>query len=244
MTASNLSSLSSCNQWTHEWAQKNNLESFFLHSIDSTHSWAKRDFQNHETLSVFLADHQTHGRGRYERTWTNSDPGSTLLSTWCLKTSQTPQPILSCRLGLKIYQTLTTVFPQLPFSLKAPNDIFLDSGKLLGILIEIENTGHESLCFFGIGMNVFDKPKAVGVPTACLKDHTLVTRELWSHFCFLMQKNFLELQKDLSRSLLLESEKEELLKALNQHPLEKYSSVDSHGQLMTLNGDLRSWMDI
>lgn len=238
------SPFSSCNQWTDEWAQKNQLSSSFVTQTESTNAWAKKDFSTSTGFSIYLADHQTQGRGRYQRTWTNAEPGSTLLSTWCISSPSGPQPILSARVGLRIFQILKTVFPTLPLSLKAPNDIYLGEGKLLGLLIEIENMGATTNYFFGIGMNVFAKPSATGNITSCLTDSTMVTRDLWYRFCHLLQTGLQDVCKDASRSNLLESEKKNLLEALNLHPTEKYQSIDSHGSLIRADGERVSWNEL
>lgn len=238
------SKFSSCNQWTHEWAQKNEVPSYFLDETDSTNTWAKKSFAASDRFAIFLTDSQTQGRGRYDRKWFNSEPGSTLLSTWCLTSSAGPQPILSSRIGLKIYQSLKTVFPNLPLSLKAPNDIWLGSGKLLGLLIEIESSGQMTHYFIGIGLNVFAKPKGLGIATANLSESTMVSREHWNRLCHLLHVGLCEIGKDPSRENLLEIEKKQLLEALNLHPTENYTSIDSHGNLVRKDGSLVRWSEL
>jgi len=43
--------------------------------------------------------------------------------------------------GLALYRATQTIWPHLPLSLKAPNDLWLGSGKVAGLLIETIASG-------------------------------------------------------------------------------------------------------
>jgi BirA family biotin operon repressor/biotin-[acetyl-CoA-carboxylase] ligase len=236
--------MKSINLLTHQWAEKNNIPSFFENEIDSTNSWAKREFKD-ASLSLYTADHQTQGRGRQKgntpSTWTNSSDGRTWLSTWSLRTPAAPQPIFTVRVGLALYESFSHAWPQLPFALKAPNDIYLHSGKLSGILVEAEQTGEATKIFIGIGANIFAHPGDVGQTAASLSEHAQCTDEEWFNFCFHLHREFLNLQKDAHRSTLTTDEQKRLLAALKKHTGNTIRTITAEGSLILNTGESIPW---
>lgn len=234
--------MKSINQLTLSWAEKNNLPVFFKPEVDSTNTWAKKDFQDNN-MAVFLTDSQNQGRGRNNNTWTNSNPGSTLLSTWCLKLKSSPQPVFPLRVGLALYESFKNVWPQLPWALKAPNDIYLQNAKLAGILIEAENTGAEFKIFIGIGANIFAKPK-VDQPTAHLREQALVSDDEWFKFCFQFVNALRDLQMDPQRQNLLKEEQDRLLYGLQKYAHNDITLVENDGSLLLKNGQKTHWSQL
>lgn len=112
--------------------------------------------------TLILADSQTEGRGRHGRQW-RSDPGSgvwlTLLD--CVRVSGTE--LLSIRLGLCVAESIEE-FAGFPVQIKWPNDLYLNGGKLAGILVESRWRGeHLEWTAMGLGVNVLPP---IGVPHA------------------------------------------------------------------------------
>ena len=104
--------------------------------------------------TLVLADEQTAGRGRRGRRWTSPAGAGlwlTLIERPCHVSAAT---LLSLRLGIHAAQVLDRFAPA-RVALKWPNDLYLDGGKLGGILVE-SRWREERLDWtaVGIGINV------------------------------------------------------------------------------------------
>ena len=234
----------SINQWTSDWAQSKNIPCHFSPETTSTNDIAKIEFpKTNEASALFLTDHQTKGRGRFDRSWENTPKGATLLSTWCFQVKAPLQPIFTPLLGLALFQGLRFHFPELQESIwvKPPNDIYIGEGKLCGLLVESSITGDKQEVFIGLGMNVFDKPQ-VDIPTTCLKDFSDFEKEKWFSFC---QSFYDAVEESIhwgQQSQLPEVKRLQLLKALNNFS-QIYSEVLPAGGLMK-DKTLISWQDL
>jgi len=131
---------------------------------------------------VCLADHQTKGRGQYNREWI-SEPFSNLTFTIGFKPAK-PDHIhlltLSCALAvLECTQEITEVETYL----KWPNDILCNNEKISGILAESVFKGNRiDRLMVGIGLNVnqFHFPNSISNQTTSLinfNDGTALHRE-------------------------------------------------------------------
>jgi BirA family biotin operon repressor/biotin-[acetyl-CoA-carboxylase] ligase len=94
--------------------------------------------------SIVVADHQTAGRGRLDRSW-ESPPGTALLASFVLR----PDPLLSLAAGVAAAEACGH-----GVRLKWPNDLLLGGAKLGGILVEATPT--KAIC--GIGINLHWSP--------------------------------------------------------------------------------------
>jgi len=118
-----------------------------------------------DAYSVVLAEAQTSGRGRLERTW--QSPAGGLYFTMVLRP---PVPLLlSARVtfaaALVLAQTLRAVF-NIDARLKWPNDVLVNDRKLSGMLSELEaESDRVRFINIGIGINVNNDPPAE-VPAA------------------------------------------------------------------------------
>jgi len=120
-------------------------------NTDSTNlrarQWAGEDASHG---SVVLADYQTSGRGRFERTWI-SDPGQNLLMTLILR-ANLPRPArLPLATAMAVLKCLKHVHSPLSLEVKWPNDVLVDGKKCAGVLVE---SPEEGLYLVGIGMNI------------------------------------------------------------------------------------------
>jgi BirA family biotin operon repressor/biotin-[acetyl-CoA-carboxylase] ligase len=95
--------------------------------------------------SIVVADHQTAGRGRLDRTW-ESPPRTALLVSFVLP----PNPILSLAAGVAAAEACGS-----GVRLKWPNDLLLGGGKVGGVLVEA--TPDKAIC--GIGINLTWAPR-------------------------------------------------------------------------------------
>jgi BirA family biotin operon repressor/biotin-[acetyl-CoA-carboxylase] ligase len=94
--------------------------------------------------SVVVAEHQTAGRGRLDRSW-RVPPGTALLASWVMPF----HPLAPLAAGVAAAAACGE-----RARLKWPNDLLMDGGKLGGILIE--RTGER--CIVGIGINLHWAP--------------------------------------------------------------------------------------
>jgi BirA family biotin operon repressor/biotin-[acetyl-CoA-carboxylase] ligase len=103
---------------------------------------------------MIIADEQTAGRGREGKSW-QSSPGSGLWLTLIERpTDPSGLGVLSLRTGLAAAETLDR-FAAEPIRLKWPNDLFVDRGKLAGILVEARwREGNVEYVAIGLGVNV------------------------------------------------------------------------------------------
>lgn len=114
--------------------------------------------------SVLVAERQTAGRGRLDRTWT-APPGVSLTFSVLIR----PQPATSTwgwlplLTGLALQEAVVTV-TGLPAGLKWPNDLLVgpESGKAAGILAQTNGPA----VVIGIGLNVSTAADQLPVPTA------------------------------------------------------------------------------
>lgn len=106
--------------------------------------------------SVFVADHQSHGRGRSGSAW-RSGAGENLLFSLLLRPSAGafPGAALTLTAGLAVRAALAELSGQ-TLGVKWPNDVLAGSKKLAGILCEGQlaaNGAFEALVI-GVGVNV------------------------------------------------------------------------------------------
>lgn len=102
--------------------------------------------------TLVLADQQTAGRGRGGKSWA-SERGAGLWLTLIERPKETSGlGVLSLRVGLAVAEALDR-FAQEPIRLKWPNDLFIDQGKLAGILVEAR-WRQQALEWVAIGLGV------------------------------------------------------------------------------------------
>jgi BirA family transcriptional regulator, biotin operon repressor / biotin---[acetyl-CoA-carboxylase] ligase len=233
--------MDSINQWTEKWAKEKGMNVWFETETTSTNAIAKQKMRHFE---VYLTDHQTAGRGRGGAHWHEGEKHGTLLSSWTFTLNSPPQPIASPLFGLAVYTSLKSAWPQLPFSLKAPNDIYLGDKKLAGLLIEGVSIGKESLLVVGLGMNVFSYPKELNTATH-IAGHTPVDFAHWVKFLDPLYSYFNEMAVLATDTDMPEAFCHQLREALNYFPLkdERVVEVDARGNIIT-DQDVIRWFDL
>ena len=133
------------------------MKIFQFKQIDSTNSVAFRHAEEGAPPgSVFVADYQTKGRGKWGRTWI-SPKGKNLLFSILLrpKMKSSQSPILtqiSCRSVAKVLKRKL----KLNLTFKRPNDILVKKKKICGVLVEAKGyvSGALESVVVGIGLNV------------------------------------------------------------------------------------------
>jgi BirA family biotin operon repressor/biotin-[acetyl-CoA-carboxylase] ligase len=115
--------------------------------------------------TVVHADEQATGRGRFGRTWF-SPPGNLYLSV-ILRIDLPPEraPELSFVTAITVADAIDALLPKTTKStLKWPNDVLVNDGKIAGILVETVDDAQ----IIGIGVNVLEAPRNAPYKTATL----------------------------------------------------------------------------
>src|ERR1700716_3965978 len=112
------------------------------------------------TTSTLDVAHRTAGRGRGGKSW-QSSPGDGLWLTLIERPADSSGlEVLSLRVGLAAAEALDRFAPE-PIRLQWPNDLYLEDGKLAGILVEARwREGSVEWVAIGLGVNV-SAPKEV-----------------------------------------------------------------------------------
>lgn len=237
------------------WTERQGLSHSYFESTTSTNDYAKQeafDLSANEIAKIYFADEQTNGRGRFDRKWVSAKSGSQLLSTWSFSVMYPAQPTLSILVGMSLYRAALSTWPFLNWSLKAPNDLFLNGKKVAGLLTEVVTQGAETRWVIGLGMNVFSIPKIdpkPDLPITCLT-HELpngfpLMGEDWTSF---LDRWFFELTAHLGREdfSLSPTEQKVLLLALNSNPnlKSKFTAIEADGTLIVDDDDEIKWTEL
>jgi len=138
----------------------------FFKKVESTNAFAGPYLENSTLQSNFVicAREQTGGKGRLERDWYS--PVGGLYFTLGFPRTQFPSTI-TLFTGVIIHKVLSSIFPELTFSIKWANDIFLNYKKVGGILTSA-NT-HGTVIGIGIDCNIKVIPNRLkGIATSLL----------------------------------------------------------------------------
>jgi BirA family biotin operon repressor/biotin-[acetyl-CoA-carboxylase] ligase len=116
---------------------------------------------------VIVAEHQTAGRGRLDRTW-ETPPRAALTFSLLLRPTVDPShwPWLPLLTGLAVTAGVRRATGLSGVGLKWPNDVLVDERKLAGILLERVETPDGPAAVVGIGINVSTTVDELPVPTA------------------------------------------------------------------------------
>jgi BirA family biotin operon repressor/biotin-[acetyl-CoA-carboxylase] ligase len=136
---------------------------FFSRAVGSTNDWAK-ELAEHGAAegTVAIAETQTAGRGRLDRTWVSPKGGlyfSVILRPR-LKPAEAVRLVFVA--GLAVAEALSEKHG-LKAETKWPNDVLVNGRKVCGILSEMNATGEKvNFVILGVGVNAnFDVKKAL-----------------------------------------------------------------------------------
>lgn len=121
--------------------------------------------------TVFVADEQTHGRGRLGRSWV-APPGCCLLCSVVFRRPVSPIALVAL-CSVSIVEAIRASSDLTP-RIKWPNDVMLGDRKVCGLLAEVVGHGDSRATIIGIGLNVNLDPANGGLP---------VTATSLSHEC-------------------------------------------------------------
>jgi len=105
--------------------------------------------------TVVTAAEQTAGRGRQGRSWT-APPEKALLYSAILKPLDERHLLLPLSVPLAVCETAEELQPGIECQVKWPNDVWIDSRKLAGVLIEAKP--QDGWAVIGVGLNLSIAP--------------------------------------------------------------------------------------
>ena len=141
----------------------------YFETLDSTQTYLKERYQELNDRTVVIADEQTKGRGRFDRTWI-SQPGGLYFSILLKPNKADFLANLTQLMALCVCQAAEKYGVQ-P-NLKWPNDVQVNGKKLCGILSEaIAQNGQIACLILGAGINIAQKDLShVGQPAVSLRE--------------------------------------------------------------------------
>lgn len=132
-----------------------------LDRTDSTNSEAARRAASLFQPTWIRADQQEQGRGRSGRVWQGAT--GNLMATLVYRPETTTQnaALRTFVAANALANALGEFVDPVRLSLKWPNDVLLDNGKIAGILLETQSKGHDiDWLAIGFGVNLADCPDA------------------------------------------------------------------------------------
>ena len=194
------------------------LECHFFDSIESTSLFlANRLFTNKVQLCV--TREQTQGKGQYGRHWESQRDGSILFSVRRNFQQECNLNGLSLVVGLAIVKVLEQECLVEGFKIKWPNDIFFESKKLAGVLLESQIQSKNQSVVIGVGINyALDQSMTFEIPwtdlakiTKTLPDIKLLTAEIINNILVMSEHfsafGFNDFQLDWKRYDMLQGKK-------------------------------------
>ncbi|WDI78441.1 biotin--[acetyl-CoA-carboxylase] ligase [Candidatus Purcelliella pentastirinorum] len=134
---------------------KFNNRIFFIPIVDSTNNFLLRCINNLKIGDVCISEHQTNGRGRFNKIWFSPLIGNIYFSMfWNICDSSISITSLSVVVS-KMIIDIFSKFGIMNVTLKYPNDIYLNNKKISGVLVDVvyKSNGHRKI-IIGIGVNL------------------------------------------------------------------------------------------
>ncbi|MDZ7771434.1 MAG: biotin--[acetyl-CoA-carboxylase] ligase [Balneolaceae bacterium] len=128
----------------------------FFEELPSTNSYMKEQPASGITHGMLcLADHQTRGRGQYERSW-ETEAGCNLTFTLCFRPPRVDRlHVLTLTCALALLREMEKELGEGEVTLKWPNDVLVGERKAAGLLTETVFNGNRlDRVLVGIGLNV------------------------------------------------------------------------------------------
>lgn len=128
-----------------------------LEETTSTNDEARRAAQKGApSLSVFVAESQTAGRGRQGRSWASPRGENLLFSVlFRLHAPANNLPLVALAAGLAVRDAVARAAPTASVLVKWPNDVLVSGRKIAGVLAEsVSGSSGPAVVVVGIGINV------------------------------------------------------------------------------------------
>ena len=154
-----------------------NFKPYFFEIVQNTNKEIKKIWDNskkYPAISLF-SKKQQNGKGRGKKIWLSTCGDLTCSFLISKKLQVTNVGRISITAGLSVYEGLQNVYPNIPFKIKWPNDIYLNKKKLGGILIESSINKYSVEYFIiGIGINIVTSPKQLTYETIKISDFSKI----------------------------------------------------------------------
>ncbi|RKT30401.1 BirA family biotin operon repressor/biotin-[acetyl-CoA-carboxylase] ligase [Roseovarius halotolerans] len=148
-----------------------------LEEVDSTNAEAARIAGSLRGPEWILALRQSAARGRRGRAWAN--PEGNFAATLAMRPTESPDKVAlrSFVASLALFDAFVSATGRAEgFTLKWPNDVLLNGGKLAGILLESAGSGGGMSYFaIGIGVNLVSAPDQAQVEAGALRPVSLLS---------------------------------------------------------------------
>ena len=241
----------------------------YAEEIDSTNEWAKRDVSGgasgpgqkdsgtenassylHSSAGfvVYLADHQTAGKGRRGRVW-ESPAGTSVSMSILMRPGTKPEnfPMLTLVMGLAAAEGIRDV-SGLDVRIKWPNDVVCGGRKLCGILTELCPDAVSVVIGIGLNINMTGFPEELDKTAVSIRMLTgsPVSREEVTAAVIARFRQFYQLFLETGDLKKLKSRYESLLVNLDAHvhvldPRAPFDGtalgIDDRGELLVRRDD-------
>ena len=150
----------------------------YFDAIDSTNALAMAQVAKGAAANaaLYIANHQTAGKGRFDNVW-ESAPGDDVLFSLVIEPTvdAAAWPRMSFPLGVAIRDALAGFVPQhMAVQLKWPNDILANQQKLVGMLLS-SDVGANAIVA-GIGVNVNHRSAVAERTSLAMLNHHPIQR--------------------------------------------------------------------
>jgi len=159
--------------------------------VESTSNFLKENQTYFPHMTIIKANHQTGGRGQFDRIW-ESKPHENILFSILLKEIKFDEMY---KIKGWIVTSIMTFFHQyqLISTFKEPNDLYIQDKKICGILIETQSTLDQfNYAIIGIGINVnqmtFSESRATSMKNETKIDYDIKT--LFDHVLSILMKEY------------------------------------------------------
>ena len=158
--------------------------------------------------------------------------------------AQPPQPITTPLFGWAVFKSLCDAFGGEHFSIKAPNDIYINEKKVSGLLLDSVSQGEDTHLIFGIGLNVFSAPQNVEHSTSLFEAGLSINEKNWAHFIFSLKTNLSLVAEESMANTLKKDKINDLTFALNAYFDNSIETISPDGDIFLNDQTRMSWRDL
>ena len=136
------------------------------------------ELKRNQPLAI-IAREQSSGFGQNSKTWISPKGGIWLSAAYPIFSKEFASQIFNLSLGIKICEMLRQ--ENINVFLKWPNDIFVDSKKLIGFLPRVISRGKEIIYVrIGLGMNVLNQTPSEGISLSKILKTKNINQYYWT----------------------------------------------------------------
>ena len=159
--------------------------------VESTNNFLKENQAYFPHMTFIRTNHQTSGRGQFDRIW-ESKPDENLLFSILIKDIQVDYMY-------KIKSWIITAlmkffhFHDIIVDFKEPNDLYVEDKKICGILIETQSTFDRfdfAVIGIGINLNQFQFSHAKATSMALIKSKTFDSKDTFNRLIGILLKEY------------------------------------------------------